>query len=194
MDLSSTFKSEVYRPIVTVLIPGATALAPYLFILNHKYSGISAFAEKYTAISSVIILLLSIVAGFILENIGARIESNLWDNMQSDNNTHKEEWYKYLRTAFLHEPVGQRYLRTVTLRMKFELSFGVSIIPVCLGFLWLYNIGLIDCSVLIYSGLSLAALFFYLMCESYSSSKVLSSLRKELLSGVIINPNPSSNA
>jgi hypothetical protein len=46
---------------------------------------------------------------------------------------HFEEWYDYLRLAFAKEPIGHRYLRSLVLRMKFELAMTIASIPFALG-------------------------------------------------------------
>ena len=135
----------------------------------------------------VTLLLISVTIGFILENVGSIIESKLWDRLQ-DNQDHEDEWYKYLRTAFLHEPVGQRYLRTLTLRMKFELAFSLSLLTVCVGMFCIHLAGLVTGYEFFISSLLLITLAMYLSFESYQTSKVLSRVRHELLLGVILNP------
>jgi hypothetical protein len=37
MDLGSPFKPEVFRPIARLLIPGATAVAPFVIVAAHRY-------------------------------------------------------------------------------------------------------------------------------------------------------------
>jgi hypothetical protein len=46
---------------------------------------------------------------------------------------HAKEWFDYLRLAFEREPVGHRYLRTLVLRLKFELGMAVASVPFTLA-------------------------------------------------------------
>jgi hypothetical protein len=77
--VTAVFQSEVFRPIVTLVVPG--------------FFAISTFA------------------------IGGGSER------------HREDGFDYLRLAFDEEPVGQRYIRTLVLRLKFELGMTVASAP-----------------------------------------------------------------
>ena len=82
MDLSSTFKTEVYRPVVTILIPGGFALLPFGFIAMHHIAVLGELVVKHAAISSILAILAAIAIGFLLENFGALIESKIWDRQR----------------------------------------------------------------------------------------------------------------
>ena len=84
MDLSSTFKTEVYRPVVTILIPGGFALLPFEFIAMHHFPLLGELVVKHAAISSILAILAAIAIGFLLENFGALIESKIWDRLQKN--------------------------------------------------------------------------------------------------------------
>ena len=189
MDLSSTFKTEVYRPIVTIVIPGLLAFFPVMLYGFKTYSLIHEFADKHEASTAVIVLLIVIAIGLIFENIGSWIEHHILDNHQGSKekqDRHIDDWYKYLRLAFKVELIGHRYLRTITLRMKFELSFAVSIIFSIFGFIFLYfkYKFISGCYFILFLILSVL-ISFYLFWEALHSSRLLNCIRHELLKGVI---------
>lgn len=77
--------------------------------------------------------------GLILENWGSRLET-LWDRCLSKNGDHRQTWDAYLSLKLKDEIVGQRYLRTVLLRMKFELAMVPGLACGMAGFLWLNRV------------------------------------------------------
>lgn len=183
MELSSTFKSEIFRPIATIIVPGSFATVPFLFVMANNFPDLITFWDKHDSTTTFFVLLIIIAAGLILEDLGARIEHHVIDTAcQRENTCHDGDWYKYLQIAYKEEPIGQRYLRTITLRMKFELAFGLSLIPFWLGTV-LYNNKtsyFTDGWICTFSIIFLS-LFGYLMFEAYSSAKILSKLRSKLL-------------
>ena len=54
----------------------------------------------------------------------------MWFTQRKDEHLDQRwtEWYSYLRLAFRVEPVGQRYLRTLVLRLKFELNASLALV------------------------------------------------------------------
>lgn len=78
MDLTSAFKSEVYRPLVTLVVPGATALAPYVILLRERQPALRQFWNDHTTAAFVVIALAAIAVGRFLETAGSRIEL-AWD-------------------------------------------------------------------------------------------------------------------
>jgi hypothetical protein len=183
MNLSSTFNAEVFRPIATIAVPGSFAILPYVLIATHKYEGLILFWDKHEATFIVIITLIVIAVGLVLENLGSEIEARIWDPLcKKSNSCHDTNWYKYLRKAFAVEPIGQRYLRTIILRMKFELGFSVSLIPFWIGMIWLNCIKLnLSKNTMIWASVGVAILFIYMLFASYCSSKLLGKLRAELI-------------
>ena len=182
MDLSAAFKTEVYRPVVTIVIPGIVALAPLACYITVRYPGVHEFASSHTLMATIACLLAVIAAGFFLEDLGSLVESRLWEPIQGDTEGLMKDWYEYLRLAFAVEPLGQKYIGTVVMRLKFELSFGIALIICGLGFTWLnyaISVG--------FPGLAIIAFFIlaaYLLYESFQSTKLLRKTRHELLTGI----------
>src|SRR5207245_3973826 len=81
-----------------------------------------------------------IAIGLILENLGGRIEA-VWDKfINRNNNGHKDKLEAYLRLKVESEFVGQRYLRTVLVRMKFELAMLPALVSFAFGLIWLQSL------------------------------------------------------
>ena len=107
-----------------------------------------------------------------------------WTRRKKENADYFPEWYEYLSQTFKEgdEPIGHRYLRTIVTRMKFELSFGISLICMCVGIIWL---NLIQPSIavlpMIVQTVPAIVISVYLIRESNSSSELLSKVRSEML-------------
>jgi hypothetical protein len=188
VEITSPLKPDTIRPFATLVIPGTAATAPYIAALAHQSPAVEAFAKNHEVIFGTLCFLVVVAAGFVLEDVGSRIEKRVWLRLQRDPNEERI-WWEYIRTAFIHEPVGQRYLRTIVLRMKFELSFGLSLIPMWLGLLWLNRQievipGALWCAFSVLTMLLAAGLLF----ESYRSTVLLTRIRSELAKGIITHP------
>ena len=185
MDLTSTLKEGVYRSIATILLPGAVAIAPYLFLAVHYFPGLSTAIEQGAAWSAVLLTLIFIGVGLLTDTLGAFIEEKVLDQLHDDPKRVREEWYRYLRIAFSQEPIGQRYLRSMTLHLKFELGLGVAIVLGLAGLVWLNCVkSLVSAVPAVGLAVLLLALAAYLFWEARASSEVLARVRQELLKGV----------
>lgn len=183
MDILGAFKTEIFRPLVTLAIPGVTSVAPLVPVVTHYNPKIRGFWEAHPASFVALFVIAILATGLILEDIGARIEDGIWDEMiERKSGKQHADWRAYLRTAWEREPIGHRYLRTVLVRLKFELSFGLSIIAAVLGLLWLQvlegpwartQFGIFAACALVCSA--------YLLWESYGSAWVLARTRHLLL-------------
>jgi len=178
-ELTATFHSEVSRPIVTLVVPGFYAIASASISSLQRFENLRTLLDKYAGAATVVFLLVVLAVGLITEEVGARIEKH-FDNAMSKRGgyeRHSEEWFDYLRLAFDKEPVGHRYLRSLVLRLKFELGMAVATLPFAVGALfieiargWRFATSTISCLVGVY-------LYF----EAKSSSTILSELRREML-------------
>src|SRR5205814_9122240 len=102
-----------------------------------------------------IIVVSIFVVGLVLEDIGARIEF-IWDcwldhwaaTLRSSwgkepkkryhtAHAHLCDWDKYLQLDVRDEIIGERYLLTIVMRMKFELAMLPSLVLATLGLVWL---------------------------------------------------------
>jgi hypothetical protein len=134
----SALTSEVFRPIATLLIPGAIGISTWFIALLWHFPDPRRRVTDNHAESSLVILLAMIFAGLVLEDFGARWET--WLDNRADSCTeklHSHQWYDYLRTAFRADPIGRRYLRGLVLRLKFELGIAFAMASAALGMVWL---------------------------------------------------------
>jgi hypothetical protein len=178
-ELTATFHSEVFRPIVTLVVPGFYATASISISLLERFGSLRALIDKYPGAATLVFLLVVLAGGLTAEEVGARIELH-FDNAVKKcpgYEGHREEWFDYLRLAFNKEPIGHRYLRSLVLRLKFELGMAVATVQFALGALCL-RISWVWRSIVAAVSLGLG---IYLYIEARSSNKTLSELRREML-------------
>lgn len=182
MDVMAAFKNEVFRPVATVVIPGSIAVAPYTLIFIHFHPEVLLLMERYSGFLLTIFLSIIVATGLILENMGSRMES-VWDRcLESRTKTHFSEWNEYLSLETQDEIVGQRYLRGIVTRIKFELAFAPALMVSALGLIlantmlayWRWGPLAMVCLFLI-------AVAGYLWFESWSSAKVAADARRAVI-------------
>ena len=183
MDFFSGLKTEVFRPVATIFVPGTVAVVPYVLIAKSYNPAWGAFAEKNGEVFTALALVAIISAGMIIEGLGSRIEV-LWDKLLEAKHSHAEEWKKYLSLTLKDEIIGQRYLQTVVIRMKFELSFCVALVFFAIGLNWL---NAIECywtlTSMVHLTIAILILALYILWESWGSAKVACMARQEILNG-----------
>jgi hypothetical protein len=178
-ELTAAFQSEVFRPVVTLVVPGFYASATISICLLQRFENLRRLLDAYPGAATIVFLLVILTLGLITEELGARIELQ-FDRLLTKcagYENHFDEWFDYLRLAFTKEPVGHRYLRTLVLRLKFELGMTVATVPFTLGAFWL-PIPLVWRLIVVACSISLGA---YLCFEAQRGDKVLSELRREML-------------
>ncbi len=178
-ELTAAFQSEVFRPVVSLIVPGFYASSTLLIVLWQRTPAVLKLADEHPSSTFVIALLTTLSVGLIIEEWGARLEQIFDERLVKVEGyeNHKKEWFDYLRLAFTVEPVGHRYLRTLVLRLKFELGMTIASIPFCVGCLFL-RMSCTRKSVLIVSSLVFCVFF---LNEAKCSNKTLSELRREML-------------
>jgi len=190
----SAFTSEVFRPLVTLLIPGAIAMSTWFIALLWRFCTLRELVFSNHAESGLVLALAMAFSGLVLEDMGARFESWLDDRRKQHDQSHFENWYAYLRTAFVAEPIGRRYIRTLVLRLKFELGTAFAMLSAGLGLLWLWHLGL-GCGTVLVCELLCASFAIWLILESCSTHDTLAKNRANLLDEIRIVPpsHPSSD-
>jgi hypothetical protein len=128
--------------------------------------------------------------GLLCEEIGSHLEEHFDRRRDRMNGTHKANWHKYLRLAFHLEPVGQHYLRTVLLRLKFELGSMTACGFALLGIWWL---PIHWKTRLLWSGLALV-LGAFLCYEAWASHQLLGEIREDLLGDITEIPVPATRS
>ena len=189
MDLISGLKSEFFRPLVTLIVPGAISVAPLVLLAQERIAAIGPFWKDHPAAFTAILLTTIVAAGLVLENVGSRIEESIWDAMlKRKNKTFDEEWHEYLQLNTRDEIVAQRYLRSMLTRMKFELAAAPAFMLHAIGlhaanrrleFLTRSELWSITVVLVLLSG--------FLLWESYDGAYTLSRLRRDVIAGVNAN-------
>lgn len=182
-ELLAGFAADVFRPIVTLLIPGFWLLTPWVVGILWHYPKVRDFAFAYGDACGLVFIVASTAVGFILEDLGSRLEE-----LSSARHKHdKANWYSYLRLSDDDECIGTRYISSLVLRLKFELGMAAAG-PICLGgLLWLplsWQIKSVLCAIV-------AVITAGLACEGHSSANTLENARKQIL--IKTNASPPSN-
>jgi hypothetical protein len=178
-ELTATFNSELFRPIVTLIVPGFYAVSSLAISLLQRVDFLVNLVDKYPGAATVVFSLVVLTAGLIAEEVGARLETH-FDKCVSKCagfEHHEADWFKYLRLAFDREPVGHRYLRSLVLRLKFELGIVAATVPFVVGMLFIEIATVWRLATVAISCLVTGYLYFEAKC----SNKTLSELRREML-------------
>jgi hypothetical protein len=188
-EIFSAFGSEIFRPLATTVIPGAMTITVWFIVLIQRFALLRDLVSANHTETAVLLALISIASGLLVEDCGSRIESRWFDRRLEKNpkfSTHEEEWNQYLRLAFKIEPVGQRYLRTIFMRFKFELGTAVALLSSAVG---LFFTNLTRCHAIFWSAVCLVVAGYVLIIEAHSSHRLLSEVRHEILKGAITYPS-----
>lgn len=189
MDKLSSLSLSFDRVLVQIIVPGLIAIFPFFLLFLRSHPDCKAYFYSNPPITITAISLLSLISGLFLENLGGRWEKSIMDTrLQREYPDFDQIWKRYLQCNFNgNEPVGQSYFRNIVLRMKFELSAGIAMVPMTVG-LWLLHF-----EKPIFTNCLLACLFLlilpvlialYLLCiEAPSSARILAETRALLVSG-----------
>lgn len=182
MDFASAVKSDVLTPLLTYVIPGAFAVAPYVLITHHYLNQVAEFSEAHPTAYSAILILIVIAIGAVLEELGTRLEL-AWDKRMQLQLTN---WEDYLKLKLKDEIIAQRYLRVKLIRMKFELSMVVALLFFLSGFTWLNFIASVwEWPSFTWMAGVTVVVIIYLAWESYESAKLLHTTRNLVIKGAM---------
>lgn len=180
-DLFSAFGSAVFSPLLSLVLPGLTAISAWFLCLMTS-SGFRLLASRNHTETAFILMLLSIFVGTVIDDLGMRIET-VWLDRKRNRRTdgiHAVEWWGYLCKPFDVEPSGRRHLRRLVARLKFELGVPIGL-AITSPAIWLNSSmnyrWAIAATVLAFS------LGVYLLMEAARTHDVLGRLRHELLKG-----------
>ena len=178
-ELFSAFSAAVFYPLVSLALPGLTAMIGWFICLLNYPSFRKAVSQNHTE-TAFVLMLLSIFIGTVIDDLGTRIESlwlDRWRNKRT-NGVHEEEWWAYLRKPFDVEPSGRRHLRKLVARLKFELGVPIGV-TLTFPAIWLHPIMSQRWTV---AGTILGGILsIYLLLEAAATHEVLGELRHELL-------------
>src|ERR1700723_1510607 len=121
-ELLAGFAAEIFRPVVTLLIPGFWAMTPWTISMFLHYPTTWTFACAHREGCGLVYVVVATAFGMIFEDLGARLEKFFFERRTKDYSN----WFAYLALAPEREPIGLRYIRAVVLRMKFELGMGLA--------------------------------------------------------------------
>src|SRR6478609_6920774 len=142
MEKLTSLNLSFDRVLIQLVTPGLLTSFPFILLFfNARPDVAEFFLQDSKGLLVTAIMLVALVMGIILENIGSRIEVNIYDNLLSrKRKEYFETWEKFLMIQYHgQEPIGHRYLRNILFRMKFELSAGAGLIIMTAG-LGIYNI------------------------------------------------------
>jgi hypothetical protein len=137
MDILSTLKSEYSRTLILIVIPGVVALQPFCLMLLEYYNIEMTKIKDYLIVGTFSYLFASILIGFIIQDIGARLEILLdrkyckWNNIKYSIFTTR--FQKYLFNKKEEDYIIIHYYRSMLVRLKFELHLVISILVLWLG-------------------------------------------------------------
>lgn len=182
MDPVSGLKGELFRPLTTVLVPGVVAATPFTAMAFKRFPQLEPLLSSTLGMGA-LILFLGVLFGMLMEDFGSRIEICLW-RLFSGNEERDKDWEMYLQLKTKDEIIGQRYLKTVHMRLKFELSLIPALVVFGIGANW-YNhcFGNVAQDHMTWASIVLAVLVIYLVYESNSSIVVLANTRKHVIAG-----------
>ncbi len=182
MDPFAAFKSEVFRPIACLVLPGLLAICPFVVLLCRSDTEVARYFEQKTLISYLFLLGAGTIFGMLLENVGASIERGIDQCLEREYLTgHDKVWEEYL-SADGTATNGRRYLGTLVTRLKFINSLIPSYALFAVGIFFLIpkNHALI-LGVVVMSGVSG---LLWLFRVSIELSEAASNTRQRILAGI----------
>jgi len=185
MDPTTAIRTDTLPAVATLVIPGAVASGTYIYFGLLSLPETTTFLAQRDVLSTVLLVLLWIAAGFVVDSVGSYVEVHLIDAKRKDHEKLVKTWWEYLRTVWTNEPVGQRYLRRLLVSFKFELNMFTATFFAALGLLLLrfgYHITARAFYGLLVSSIVAMGVFWFFARDS---ADVLANVRKELTKGVI---------
>lgn len=186
MERISSLNLSFDRVLLHWIIPGFCAVAPWINTCSPILEKVrNMLADSNISIVIFLLIITSVVVGLLINILGSYIEVKYFDKRleKTEDETFVTTWQNFLSISYTHEPIGQRYLREVLMGMKFELSFGISLILASVGiYNLLFDYGFIEsfCQKVMSIGIPIA-FGLILIREAYSSAKSLCRIRKNLV-------------
>jgi hypothetical protein len=173
-EILAAFAAEIFRPVVTLLIPGFWSLVPWLVMMFLRDHIVWQFVLDHRTPSALVFLAAATAVGMILENLGGELENFFF---YKHGNNASENWYDYLALALEPQPIAFSYIRSYVLRMKFEGGMCAGGVSAIIGIAFLP----IDCCLKVCFLAIAILLTIYLVFQVKSSVKELVNVRQELL-------------
>jgi hypothetical protein len=190
MDLAEPLKTEVLRPLATLVVPGTIAVGPFVLVLGSYVPAVKDFWAQHPNASAVLLAMCVVAAGYLMDEISTSVEAHIFDKkLDVDKPGHKQVWNAYLQLQLNDELVGQRYLRLKVTQLKFELAMSPALLIFLLGLLWLQFLhvpwswwGFMLVAVAIFCGSA------YLLWEAWQTAGILSDTRTLILKAIEQGP------
>ncbi len=119
MDPTNAFKTEVFRPIASIMLPGMLAIGPWSIFLANAIPEVEKFGANNSILYFALIAGASTITGMLLENIGSSIERGIDQCMDVEYARGATAvWTAYLGLSCV-DSYGRKYLGSLVTRMKF---------------------------------------------------------------------------
>lgn len=107
-EVFAALGTEVFRPFVTLVVPGAIAITSYFLGLLQRQSDFYHIVNANHTESAFILIIAMLSAGLVIEDFGARIEVGTLDRRANKRtgNRHDQVWNAYLRMALRLNRLG----------------------------------------------------------------------------------------
>lgn len=184
MDINSALSREIFRPLAITVCPGALAITPWVALLILANEKTHTLVAGYPGAAAFLYLIACIASGLLLENIGSHIETIHWQSLKAKDPAVDNEWDTYLQLQLGNEIIGQRYLREILFRAKFELSTAPALFFLATGILAIqyHSDPWTSCSVAVTAAIAFMA-SAWLYREARDSVELLSKIRRQVITG-----------
>lgn len=179
VEASTALKQHIYPVLTLILVPGFVAAAPWVAGVFWPQLQVADTWEHATVPISMTALGITLVFGFVLENLGSRLE-RWWadDWLEREHPDLHANWADYLSLKTDGEIIGQRYLRDIRLRFKFELSMVPAIMCSVAGLIVSQVLGHgLGLAKVVTLSIVLGLLWGILLVEIRGSARVLAKTR-----------------
>lgn len=146
MDAITALKPDIYPTLSVILVPGFVCAAPWVAGVFWPALQLASTWEQAALPIALTALGVTLVFGYLLEDIGSTVEV-LWADKRMMKKLRKfreganpgatvtvqSNWDEYLGLKTSDEIIGQRYLRSIRLRYKFELSMLPAVVLSAIG-------------------------------------------------------------
>lgn len=182
MDFLGALKSEIFRPLASVVLPGVLALSPCVILTANAIPEVQNFYKDQSTWFFWTVIALATVVGMLLEDIGSSIERGIDRCMDLEYlYGHDKVWIAYLSKGVVDNN-GRRFLGAIVTRLKFINSIIPAVLFFSIGiFLLDRQVDFMSPTALLVFLVGMATLICWLFRTSTELSEVASSTRYCLL-------------
>ncbi|MCJ0825945.1 hypothetical protein MQC88_08250 [Luteimonas sp. 50] len=185
MDPISAFKSEVFRPIASIVLPGFLALSPFAIVLSNVSESARHFFAQHELPAYLLLFAAATIFGMLLENVGASIERGIDQCMEKEYLQGTEDVWDLYLSQNGSDTNARRYLGTLVTRIKFINALIPALIVFSAGLFWLHlQIKVLQNWQVAAFGMVLLTVLVWLFRMSIDLSEAASFSRQRLLYSV----------